>query len=87
MRVNNKESQEGSTSNRVVKLHPFAVTGLTEAEGSFSVSVLIRKGRALGFEIRPRFLIHMHIREVDLLPPFFNIKKGIVLKISLVLVI
>ena len=45
------------------KLNPWAVTGLTDAEGCFTFTVHRRKDRKLGFEVRARFAIHMHSKD------------------------
>ena len=66
--ANNKKSKNLADSpNILTKLDPWFVTGLTDAEGCFSVSIIKRVGRALGYEFKPRFNILMHYRELDLL--------------------
>lgn len=48
-------------------LHPWFVTGLTDAEGSFSFSINKSKTAKFGYSISPYFGITMHMRDMALL--------------------
>ena len=57
------------------KLDPNWVTGFTDAEGSFSISILENKNFKKGWEIQPRFTLTLHERDKALLvkiKKFFN---------------
>lgn len=48
-------------------MNPWAVTGLTDAEGYFGFTISKKSGRKLAFELKPRFSFHMHSRDYNLL--------------------
>ncbi len=57
------------------KLNPYYITGLTEGEGSFSVSFSLRKKLKVGIETRPSFSITLNKRDLPLikkLHKYFN---------------
>jgi len=54
-------------SDSIENLNPWAVTGLTDAEGYFGFTITKKSGRKLAFELKPRFSFHMHSRDYDLL--------------------
>jgi len=49
------------------KLHPWFITGIVEAEGSFCVSFSKRRRLKLGIETRPSFSITLNRRNLELL--------------------
>ena len=50
-----------------VRLDPWFVTGLTEGEGCFCVSIAIRPKMKVGLEARPSFSLSLNERDRDLL--------------------
>ena len=48
-------------------LNPFWVTGLCDAEGSFSMSIVKSKTTKVGWTIQPSFSMTLHIRDLELL--------------------
>lgn len=75
--INNKISgvstitpTEASANNRVIKpekLNPEFITGLTEAEGSFSILIIKNNKAKYGTNIGLRFKISMLVSEIELL--------------------
>ena len=60
------------TLSKVVKplLDPWYITGFTDAEGCFSISIAISKKNKTGFQINPVFSIHLHSKDISLLEYF-----------------
>lgn len=56
-----------SVKPRNIKLNPWWVTGFTDAEGSFSMSIYRSKTAAIGWTIEPSFSITLHKRDLELL--------------------
>lgn len=54
-------------STKVFSLPPAYVSGFSDGESSFHVSVLSKKGYKMGFQIIPIFTIQLHIKDLDLL--------------------
>lgn len=65
-----------NTNNNNNKLHPQWITGFTDAEGSFGVYIYKKDNRQkTSWEIKPRFSIHLHARDTELIKKiqaFFN---------------
>jgi hypothetical protein len=64
--------------NKLIKLtmNPWFVTGFTDAEGCFSLSIIKNKELKTGWEVKIRFEIHLHKKDIDLLKRikgFFNV--------------
>ena len=57
---------EGKKSNST-GLDPHWVTGLVDAEGSFSVIICKNQKRKLGWPVEPKFQLGLHIRDLSLL--------------------
>ena len=53
-------------------LNPFWVTGLCDAECSFSMSIVKSKNTKIGWTIQPSFSISWHIRDLELLKSVQN---------------
>jgi len=53
-------------------MDPWFVTGLIDAEGSFTVSVLKSSYTKTGWAVNARFKITVHISDIDLM---LNLKK------------
>ena len=49
-----------------IKINPWFITGLTDAEGCFNVSISKRPYKK-NYEVQVRFIIEIHIKEIDLL--------------------
>ena len=56
--------RQSSTEN--LNLKPWFVTGYTDAEGCFNVSVSKRINK-INYEVQARFIIEVHIKEIELL--------------------
>jgi hypothetical protein len=55
------------TNGRVVPLNPWFVTGLTEGEGCFCISLAIRAKLRTGLEVRPSFSLSLNQKDLELL--------------------
>lgn len=53
--------------SKLPKLNPAWVTGFSDAEGCFSVSILKSKTGAIGWTISPCFIITLHVKDLELL--------------------
>lgn len=56
-------------------IHPYFVTGFTDAEGCFYVGVVKSKRVKIGWEVQPEFKIELHKKDIRLLlciQEFFN---------------
>ena len=49
------------------KIYPYYVTGLSDVEASFILSIYKKKDSKTGWQVQPVFAIHMHIKDIDLL--------------------
>jgi LAGLIDADG endonuclease len=56
-----------STLHFYDRLNPWFVTGLTDAEGSFTITIDKNHKRKLGWRVQSKFQIGLHIRDLDLL--------------------
>jgi len=54
-------------NGRVVPLDPWFVTGLTEGEGCFCISLAIRAKLRTGLEVRPSFSLSLNEKDLELL--------------------
>jgi hypothetical protein len=54
------------------KLNPWWVTGFSDGEGSFSMSIFKSKTAAIGWTIEPCFIITLHKRDLELLNSIKN---------------
>lgn len=54
----------------LICLNPWFISGLIDAEGSFTATLAKGKTSKLGWRIQLRFTILMHIREADLLKQY-----------------
>jgi hypothetical protein len=59
-------ADEGTYGSRLA-LDPWFVSGLTEGEGCFCVSLAVRAKMRLGLEVRPSFALALNERDRDLL--------------------
>lgn len=59
-------------TNKKSNMDPWFVTGLIDAEGSFTVSVLKSSSTKTGWTVNARFKITMHISDIDIM---LNLKK------------
>ena len=57
-------------------LHPWYLTGYSDAESSFMLKVIKSSTYKLGWAIKPTFAIHIHVRDLDLLYRIRNIFGG-----------
>ena len=65
-----------STKNKFLKLDPNFVTGFTDAECSFMISILKDSERRIGWSVGARFEITLHLRDEDLLRKIKNYFEG-----------
>nr|YP_010130259.1 LAGLIDADG endonuclease [Clavaria fumosa]QPZ51160.1 LAGLIDADG endonuclease [Clavaria fumosa] len=56
-----------STLNTKPKLNPWFVTGLIDAEGSFTIFIYRSNTYKLGWGFQSKFQVNLHIREISLL--------------------
>jgi hypothetical protein len=49
----------------LIKLNPWFVTGVTDAEGCFNVTVTKSSG-SVGWRVQARFIIELHVKDIDL---------------------
>jgi len=56
-----------STTAENKTLHPNWITGFSDGEASFSVSISKAKNTKTGFQVIPTFAIELHYRDIDLL--------------------
>jgi NADH:ubiquinone oxidoreductase subunit 2 (subunit N) len=61
--------REQHTLSKIVKplLDPWYITGFTDAEGCFSISIAISKKNKTGLQVNPTFSIHLHSKDISLL--------------------
>ena len=60
-------SSESKTKQEIRKLDPNYVTGYSDAESSFILSIYEKKSCTTGWQIQPVFAIQCHIKDIDLL--------------------
>jgi hypothetical protein len=53
--------------NKLFKLDPWFITGFTDAEGCFLVSIIKDKEYRLGWSVSPRYQINLHQKDKALL--------------------
>lgn len=58
--------------NQKLNLNPWWVTGFSDAEGSFNMSIFKSKTAAIGWTIEPCFIITLHERDLELLNSIKN---------------
>ena len=58
-------------------INPFFWSGLIDAEGSFSLIIGKSKTYKIGWSVKPKFQIKLHIKDVDLLYQLQNYLQGI----------
>lgn len=56
-----------NNNSTLFALNPYWVTGFTDAEGCFSMSILRSKTSAIGWIIEPCYIITLHIKDLELL--------------------
>ena len=49
------------------KLHPWFITGFTDGEGSWGLSISKDSARKMGYIISPKFTIGLHVNDLALL--------------------
>nr|QBM09649.1 hypothetical protein [Dactylella sp.] len=49
------------------KLNPWFVTGYADGEGCFNILVIKSRSNTIGWQIQPRFIIEVNIKDIDLL--------------------
>jgi LAGLIDADG endonuclease len=67
----------GASRDKEVKLNPWFVTGFTDAEGSFNVSVSRSSSTKIGWRVQMRFIIELHKKDLALLTHVQSFFKGI----------
>ena len=65
------------TSSNISKLNPFYVTGFTDAEGSFIISLSKRSDSRIGWSVRAHFQIVINHRDLMLLKSIQNFFGGV----------
>jgi len=66
MKINAQRPLLEKTSN-AVPLNPWFITGFTDGEGSWGLSISQDPTRKMGFNISPKFTIGLHNKDIDLL--------------------
>jgi len=59
--------------NKLNKLDPWFITGFTDAEGCFLVSIIKDKEYRLGWSVSPRYQINLHQKDKALLEQIKNL--------------
>jgi uncharacterized NAD-dependent epimerase/dehydratase family protein len=65
--ISDLPESNGKTVKRMLKLNPWFITGLVDAEGSFGVSVVKDEGRRLGFLVLASFEIALNVKDRDII--------------------
>lgn len=55
------------TGQSLIKLDPWFVTGFTDGEGSFSISITPKNTSKVGYNVKIFFLINLHLKDLILL--------------------
>ena len=66
-----------STLNSSLPINPWFITGLIDAEGSFSVIIDKNKSRKLGWRVQTKFQLGMHLRDILLITKVKDFFGGI----------
>ena len=68
-KTNSKQISQYSISCDNKNIHPYYVTGFSDAESSFIISIYKnnKKKSKRGWRVQPAFAIHLHIKDIDLL--------------------
>jgi len=61
------QKQKFSTSPNLASLHPWFITGLTDAEGCFMINILKAPNMKVGWRVQPVFQIGLHAKDENLL--------------------
>jgi len=54
-----------SKASRASKLDPWYITGITDAEGCFNVTVTRSSSTRIGWRVQLRYIIELHVKDVD----------------------
>lgn len=68
------------SSNNFIKLDPWFLTGFTDGEGSFIISIINNKERKIGYSVKLFFQIGLHQKDLNLLlkiQSFFGVGKNL----------
>ena|SRR2546429_3358549 len=71
--VNNSNNQTVISS----LLHPWFITGFTDAEGTFTIVLDKNNHRTLGWRVQAKFQISLHKRDLEILKKIQQIFNGI----------
>ena len=67
-----------STNNTFSKINPWFITGFSDAESSFVISIYRDENSKLKWRVTASFSIHIHIKDIELLEKiqiFFGVGK------------
>lgn len=79
--LNTTQGKVSLSNSEKSKLHPYWVTGFSDAESSFSIRIGKDKSRLLGIRVLPVYSIELHIRDIKVLhkiKEYFNVGTVIV---------
>lgn len=57
----------GESNDKLTSINPFFITGFTDAEGSFMISIVKYPGLRTGWKVQARFVITQHERDLELI--------------------
>ena len=67
VRSRGTQKQNFSTSPDLPSLHPWFITGFTDAEGCFMINILKEPKMKVGWRVQPVFQIGLHVKDENLL--------------------
>lgn len=65
-----------STKDKEDKLNPWYVTGFSDAESHFGVEVTKSKTIKLGWQVKPKFAIKLHKKDINIIQEISNFFFG-----------
>jgi len=65
--INFKQQQRRYSTSSIVNINPWILTGFTDAEGCFNLSIVRNKKYKAGWAVLPRFQITLHEKDKTLL--------------------
>ena len=70
--TNQLNNRSFSTSSNQSKINPWFITGFTDAEGSFIISMYKDEKSKMKWRVTPNFSIHIHIKDIKILESIKN---------------
>jgi hypothetical protein len=70
--TNQLNNRKFSTLSNLCNINPWFITGFTDAEGSFIISMYKDEKSKLKWRVTPNFTIHIHIKDIAILKSIKN---------------